>query len=414
MLEPQSTAFFVFLMVIFAGLIIWLVLARQVVFRVLAACLAFIPAVLFGVAAVNKYYDYYQNWSAAIADFTTTGAPAAIPGTHLGAASGISKVVGNYVYTKLAQQDGVTLRLTVHGKLSNITRTVYVFLPPQYFQPAYKNYRFPAIELLHGFPGAPQDWITVLDVTTTLDSLISRGVAKPAVLVMPDANGARGVSLQCLNQLHGPQDATFIAQDVPDYIARKFRVWAPGRTWGIAGYSEGGFCAANLGLQYGSRFGLSGVLSGYFVPMKNQLSHPPRLVNPFGSDKLLRLANTPTHEVLALPPGALIPKFWIGTGSDAADLRAAQMFQQLLQIRQPSVVLDVVSGGNHTMFTWRTLLPPMLEWMTPRLATNANLAEARAKRLAHHAHPGRPAVRPSPSASPRRKPVRPKTGQTHG
>ena len=43
------------------------------VFRVLAACLAFIPAMLFGVAAVNKYYGYYQTWGAAAADIGGQG-----------------------------------------------------------------------------------------------------------------------------------------------------------------------------------------------------------------------------------------------------------------------------------------------------------------------------------------------------
>ena len=69
--EPQSTAFFVLLMVVFAALMCWLVLTRHLVLRVLAACLAFIPAVVFGVAAVNKYYDYYQSWNAAVTDITS-------------------------------------------------------------------------------------------------------------------------------------------------------------------------------------------------------------------------------------------------------------------------------------------------------------------------------------------------------
>ena len=73
MLEPQGTVFFLILMAIFAGLLAWVVLAKQIVFRVLAACLAFIPAMLFGVAAVNKYYDYYQTWGSVAADFTNQG-----------------------------------------------------------------------------------------------------------------------------------------------------------------------------------------------------------------------------------------------------------------------------------------------------------------------------------------------------
>ena len=41
MFEPQGTGFFLLLMVVFGGLLVWVALAKQVVFRVLAACLAF-------------------------------------------------------------------------------------------------------------------------------------------------------------------------------------------------------------------------------------------------------------------------------------------------------------------------------------------------------------------------------------
>src|ERR1019366_3842555 len=50
----------------------------------------------------------------------------------------------------------------------------------------------PVIELIHGFPGVPQAWITVLGVNGTLRNLIGAGLAKPAVLVMPDASGGLG------------------------------------------------------------------------------------------------------------------------------------------------------------------------------------------------------------------------------
>ena len=281
--EPQSTAFFLLMMAVFGALMWWLAVARQVVFRVLAACLAFIPAMIFGIAAVNKYYDYYQNWNAAISDLTGSSAQAAeLPDAASGGLVSFGSLLGSNIDTALAQQDGYTVRLTVHGAASHLTRAVYVYLPPQYFRPDYRDYKFPVIELIHGFPGQPQDWITVIGVNTILKSLVSAGQAQPAVLVMPDANGNRAVSLQCLNQVNGPQDATFLARDLPDYISRILRVQPPGRAWGIAGYSEGGFCAANLGLQYGSRYGYAGVLSGYFKPYDNQLAHPPRLVSPFG------------------------------------------------------------------------------------------------------------------------------------
>ena len=61
-LGPQGTLLFLLLVIVFAGLMVWMIVTRQVVLRVLAAFLAFIPAMVFGIATVNKYYDYYQNW----------------------------------------------------------------------------------------------------------------------------------------------------------------------------------------------------------------------------------------------------------------------------------------------------------------------------------------------------------------
>ena len=70
MLEPQGTLFFVVLLAMFAGLVWWLIKAKHVAVRIAAALLAFVPAMMFGVAAVNRYYDYYQTWGSAAADLT--------------------------------------------------------------------------------------------------------------------------------------------------------------------------------------------------------------------------------------------------------------------------------------------------------------------------------------------------------
>ena len=379
MLEPQSTVFLVLLVVVFGALMWWLIVSRRMVLRIIAACLAFIPAMAFGVAAVNKYYDYYQTWGAAIADVTTQGVPAPTgPMTVSKPSTGSSLLVGRYVDIALARQQGYILPLKVHGRSSDMTRTVYVFLPPQYFWPGYQRYRFPAIELMHGFPGTPQDWITVLGVNSMLDTLVSQHRARPAVLVMPDANGGRGISLQCLNQVRGPQDANFLARDLPAYIAGGLRVQRPGAGWGIAGYSEGGFCAAHLGLQYGRVYSYAGVLSGYFRPVDNQLAKPSRQVNPFGSNRRMKFLNTPLDLLRSLPVGRAIPRFWLGAGRlDGPDVRNAEDFGQLLQLRQPAVTVSLVPGGGHTMRTWRQLLPPMLGWMTNGLAQEVSRYGAR-------------------------------------
>ena len=369
MLEPQSTALFVLLVVVFGALTWRIAVARKVVFRVLAACLAFVAAMAFGVLAVNKYYGYYQTWSAMIADVTQQGVAAAsqVPHVNLTHGSRPGTLDGNRNVLERAQQQGYLMRLVVTGQRSHITRVVYVFLPPQYFQSSYRAYRFPVIELIHGQPGQPQDWITVMGATDTFNRLLADKVAQPAVLVMPDANGGHRVSLQCLDQVGGPQDLTYLAVDLPTQIARSLRVLPPGPGWGLAGYSEGGFCTANMALRYPHRYGFAGVLSGYFTPDDNELAS--RLVNPFGGNTRLREQNTPRDEIQKLPVSAVIPRFWLGAGAaDRQDVAGTEAFWQELRQRGDNAPLTLTPGGRHTMTTWRAQLPPMLTWMTQGLA----------------------------------------------
>jgi len=382
-------------MVAFCALLAVVAVAKQPAVRVLAASLAFVPAMLFGVAAVNKYYDYYQTWGSAAADLSAQGVSSVpqIPASASG--QQLATILGKVTGSKTAAQEGETVRLAVTGQLSHITRTVLVYLPPQYFQPRYSRSRFPAIELITGYPGQPQDWINVVGITQTYLTLLHDGVVKPAQRVMPNANGDPRVSLQCLNVRDGPQDATFMAVDVPNALSHALRVVPSGQAWGIAGYSEGGFCAANLALVYPARYGYSGVLSGYFMPLADQYGNPLRKVNPFGPNRRARERNTPLDRLRSLPLSVQIPQFWLGCGSNwHTDVNAAQGFQRLLLARQPNITLDTEPGGSHNMATWRALVPGLLEWMTPRI-TQAKLHPQRL--------PGsgpRPAgnVRPTPSA----------------
>jgi enterochelin esterase-like enzyme len=360
---------FLVLMGAFGALLGCVVIARQVAVRVLAAALAFVPAMLFGVAAVNKYYDYYQTWGSAAADLTAAGL-GNVPQLPANAdQQQFAHVLGKVTDGTAAAHQGETVRLTVHGRLSHLTRTVYLYLPPQYFQARYARARFPAIELITGVPGQPHDWINVVGITQSYLTLLRDGAMQPAVLVMPDANGGPRISLQCLDVWHGPQDATFLGVDLLAALARSLRVPAPGPAWGVAGYSEGGYCAANLALRYPARYGAAGVLSGYFVPGDDRLGSPVRTVNPFGPDKALRMLNTPMRRVRALPVSQPVPQFWLGAGSDfRQDVTAAGAFQRHLLARQPDVTVHLAPGGKHNMATWRALVPPLLEWMTPRLA----------------------------------------------
>ncbi len=410
MFEPQGTGFFLLLIVIFGGLLVWVALARQTVFRVFAGCLAFIPAMVFGIAAVNKFYDYYQTWGGMINDLTGQGA-SSIPKYAGGAGTNkqFDKNIGRVTSLAEDAQVGYLFQTSVVGARSHITRDVYVYLPPQYFQKAYAHYKFPVIELLHGSPGNPQAWVDVMGVIPTFLNLLVTHPGDTAVLVMPDTDGGEQYGLQCLNNPGGIQDMTFVALDVPAAIARVARVQPPGRAWGLAGYSEGGYCTANIALQDPAGYGAAGVMSGYFspilstVPAGNKPGARQVRVNVFRGLPARQLVNTPQAYVTRVPVNDVLPAFWLAAGAqDKPDVVAAQNFRQLLQTRVANVPLVIIPGG-HQGSVWRAALDPMLRWMTPQLAqaaaradaaaakaaaARAAAARAAAERKAHEAKPG--------------------------
>ncbi len=415
MLEPQSLVLFALLIVLFGGLIWWLVVARRLALKIVAAVLSFVMAMSFGVLAVNRYFGYYSTWGAAVADFSNqspNSGPQIAQGSLLTTGS---KVHGKFnqraVYLRLALQQGYTFSVDMPGKLSHINRVGYVYLPPQYFESQFANYRFPVIELIHGQPGDPADWINVVGVQETLNQLLRRHQASPVVLVMPSANGGNRISLQCLNQVGGPADLTYLAQDVPNDIAHMLRVQQPGLGWGVAGYSEGGYCAANMALRYRYRYGFAASLSGYFTPYNNKLASG-QSVSPFGNDSRLRIENTPIDEVRTVAAGARLPMFWLGAGADdKADVANAEYFAEELQLHEASVPLILTPGGGHTMGTWHAEVPAMLSWMSQGLAgavahvEQLQLARTRAEARADHKggvapHDPPATTKPAPGSTP--------------
>ncbi|HLK73392.1 MAG TPA: alpha/beta hydrolase-fold protein [Streptosporangiaceae bacterium] len=421
MFGPQGAGFFLLLMVVFAALIYWLVVAKQVVLRVLAACLAFVPAMAFGIASVNKFYDYYQTWGGMISDLTGQGASSIPKYAVAGSNRQFDKDIGRVTSTAEDAQVGYLFQTTIVGPRTRLARNVYVYLPPQYFQKAYAHYKFPAIELLHGSPGNPQAWLSVLDVIPTYLNLLEGHPSDAAVLVMPDTDGGHQYGLQCLNNPGGIQDLTFVAEDVPDYIARLVRVQPPGLAWGVAGYSEGGYCAANIAMREPERYGAAGVISGYFAPIQsgvpagNKPGGKPVTVNVFAGHQALQSLNSPSAYITKLSLSVRLPAFWLAAGAeDKQDVSLAANFRQLvltrlqlqnrllLQNRPANVPFMVVPGGGHTGSVWRAALGPMLAWMTPQLAAQAARADAAAAAAAQRqANPLKSAAAP-PSAKPKK------------
>jgi pimeloyl-ACP methyl ester carboxylesterase len=347
MLGPDSRLLTVLLIVVSASLLIAVVRLRLLPVRIACGALSIMVAMTGGVAAVNYYYGYYTSWGQLWADFHGGGAG------DLGVISTTS--------TSTALGPGRIGWVTLPGKLSGYSRRGLVYLPPQYGQAKYAHLQFPVVELFHGTPGSPRAWLTVLHLQQIADTLLARHLIGPMVLVMPAINGSGRDFQDCVNG-PGVSDETYLTKDVRADVLDRYRVSHDPYEWGVAGYSSGGYCAANLALRHPSSFGAAAVLNGYFLaadgPAATALKH----------SKPLEAANSPLYLAQRLQPGAgPVPALWVAAGTgDASDYRAATAFAAAMDRIEQVPFIKFTAGDSP--IAWSAALPGALAWLWQQLA----------------------------------------------
>ena len=301
---------------------------------------------------VNDHFGFYVSWS------DLAGASSAVTVTHHGASARAAASRG--MASPLARTPSILPALrssgrlqtyVVNGSRSHVRGQVDVLLPRGY-DPK-RPTRYPVIEALHGFPGSPQSWLTGMNLQQTLDAQVAAHVIAPAVVVLPQGNVPMGVDGECVNGPAGtPQVETWLGVDVPNFVVTHFRVRTERSSWAVAGYSEGGWCAAMTGMLHPSVFGGSLVFSGTFAP--EFTDH----YRPFGRSipsryNLVRLART--HQ----PALAM----WVQSSKrDGYSYPPTAAF--LRQVRPPlSVTTLLLKTGGHPEQLWANELPAALRWL---------------------------------------------------
>jgi hypothetical protein len=108
-----------------------------------------------------------------------------------------------------------------------------VCLPPQYGGARYSRALFPVVELLHGSPGTPLSWSSVLHISQVADSLLTRHLIGPMILVMPPIDGNGHDYQDCVNG-PGVSDETYLTKDVRADVFAHHRVSHDSYEWGVA------------------------------------------------------------------------------------------------------------------------------------------------------------------------------------
>lgn len=304
----------------------------------------------------NKMGPFYDTWGSlfgqnASVQMTASGGD----GTGGRGGTGASEVSAERLTFSKYNND--VLSATAIGPASRIKGDIYVWLPPQYNEPAYAHTNFPVLELLPGTPGTPKAWFGSMHADTAMKTLMSQGKVKPMILVSAKLNmfgGSRDSG--CVNLPGSYQTATWLAKDVPTLIQHNFRVSRDSKNWGLAGYSAGGYCAANLTVQYPEVFHAGVTMSGYNAPDAAVVLKDPALAA--ANNPLLLLQRMKTQPDIVLMAQ--------GVQTDGATVADARALIKALH-RPGTSQLLTLSTGSHDTTTFIKEMNPMLTWMSKQI-----------------------------------------------
>ncbi|MFD8737007.1 alpha/beta hydrolase [Streptomyces sp. NPDC059618] len=322
---------------------------------------------------VNNANNLYDNW----ADLLGTGnhvqqaADLGVDGT-----GGISLKTLPRVRQVFRPADGPHMRQAggvrvtdLRGRVSGVNAEVYVWLPPQYDQPAYRHRKFPVVELFSGYPGSAKAWFGSAHVHEQLRPMMLDGRVAPFILVAPRTNLLARADTGCAN-IPGTVNAdSWLSIDVPRMITDNFRAESGAAGWATAGYSAGAHCATKLAVAHPDRYRAAVSMSGYNDPMGERSSLA-------GRSPELRRQNNPYLLLRAdrVPPR--IGLYFSGESGDGYQSAAA-----IQAIAKPPTSVDVVllprSAGGHDMGLWRPQVPEVFRWLTEQF-DSGHRAPARA------------------------------------
>ncbi|MEY9877307.1 enterochelin esterase-like enzyme [Streptacidiphilus sp. MAP12-33] len=320
----------------------------------------------------NDYFSFYSSWHDLLG---IGGGPVAVQAAVPGAGSkpgargavqmlGQETVGSDGIGLRAPDQVGRLDRVRIPGHVTGLTTDGYVYLPPQYFQPAYARDRFPVIVVTTGFPGDAKNLVTKLQYPSIELGLIQQGKVRPMVQVLMRPSPSMPRDSECEDIPGGPQAETYFTADVPLDVEGSYRVRTDAAGWGAIGDSTGGYCSLKLAMRNPAVYTTAAALSGYF-----EAAHDITTGDLFGGSTLRRDEADLVWRLEHLPPPP-VSLLLATSKEDGASYAQSQAFAAL--VRPPTTVAEAtVPTGGHNFTTWVRLLPAALGFLSDHLAPPA-------------------------------------------
>jgi S-formylglutathione hydrolase FrmB len=259
---------------------------------------------------------------------------------------------------------GITVSVAIPATDQKFTpRPAYVWVPPAWF--ARNHPQLPVIELLHGTPGNPSDWIDGMGADATALAFAEQHHGIAPILVMPDINGSRNGDSECVNSTKYGDVATYLAKTVPAFMQNQFNASTAAGSVAVAGLSEGGMCATTLALNNPKVFAAFGNYSGDASPTYLDDDTQQTIQVLFGGSQASYNAYNPPYLLThGRFPGL---SGWFESGAqDAGVLQAARMLAPMAANAGIDTCITTPPGAHSDDF-WRQAFHDSLPWLSWKL-----------------------------------------------
>jgi enterochelin esterase-like enzyme len=216
------------------------------------------------------------------------------------------------------------------------TAHALVVLPDGY---AASGKRYPVVYFLHGLPAGASAYKGSAWLGDALEHV------GPAILVMPQGSRSGDTDPEYLNWGVGRNWETFVAEELPAAIDKRFRTIRSRNGRALIGLSAGGFGATVLGLHHLGRFSVVESWSGYFHP-----------TDPTGTQALNRGPLTSAHNLISVLKADDRKRqtffgFYVGDGDSRFLAENLQLNRELDAAQVPHRF--AVYRGGHTTALWQ-------------------------------------------------------------
>ena len=323
--------------------------------------------ILMAASAVNARYAYFPTVAAVMGrNAIDQVSPAQLHQLELATGPGTA-TRGRSVGARLALggsseglrlNHGVVVPFAIPATHSHFhARTAEVYLPPAYF--VTPRPQLPVIELLHGTPGSPADWTRAGLADLTADAYAAQHDGYTPILVMPDVNGSWTSDSECVNGTRG-QVQTYLTVDVRDAIITQLHTRADAAGWAIAGFSEGAYCALQIGLRHPDLYGAIGDFSGEGGPSVR--GGPQRLFAGTAQQAAQQATQYNPAMLLKHWDDRVRPPIWFEVGTNDITAHAMTSLDLLALADGFNTHFVVQQGTDHSFASWRDAFRDALPW----------------------------------------------------